>query len=230
MVQDVMALLRVAYANHDNLALAQVLKGLETWDDGQLLLLATRAGEGAWLESLPQEAGVPAFLASLPQPCPPTVLIQAAVAWWGLDLAQLSPLLAWAEGAAAAPDPVLGPLGTLVQRLEEDDLTMVTKPGIRVLTLHTAKGLEAPLVILPDAGEDLVNIGREKLLWGNGLVLFKQGKGISALEDALLAETATAQAADSLRALYVALTRAADWLVVTGWEKRKNPTTPTDEA
>ncbi|MCA3243700.1 MAG: UvrD-helicase domain-containing protein [Alphaproteobacteria bacterium] len=230
MVQDVAALLRVAYAVQDNLALAQVLKGLEGWNDAQLLALAAQAGDGPWLAVLPAASGVRRFLASLPQPCPPAVLVQAAVAWWGLDLAQFTPLLGWAEGAAAAPDPAWGALGTLVQRLETEELPVVTQPGVRVLTLHTAKGLEAPLVILPDTGEDLVNLGREKLLWGRDLVLFKQGEGVSALEDALLAETAAAAAADSLRALYVALTRAADWLVIAGWEKRKNSAGSPDEA
>jgi ATP-dependent helicase/nuclease subunit A len=220
-VQDVAALVRVVFNQADNLALAQVLKGLAGWDDAQLLALAERAGAGLWWDALPTDAEVKAFVASVPQPIQPVELVQAAVAWWGLEMADFAPLLAWAERAQTAPDPALGALGSLVQRLEDEDLPVVARPGVRVLTLHTSKGLEAPLVILPDAGEPLVSLAQERLLWGEDVVLFKQGQGLSALEDGVLAQTAAARTADSLRALYVALTRAADWLVVAGWQKGK---------
>ena len=219
-VQDVVALLRVAFNAADNLALAQVLKGLEGWDDAKLLALAAQAQPESWLASLPAEAGVKRFFQQLPTPHTPPELVQAAAAWWGLDLAELVPLLAWAEAATAAPHPALGPLGSLVQRLEEEELPVVPSVGVRVLTLHTAKGLEAPLVIIPDAGEPLLDLSRERLLWGAETVLFRQGRGLSNVEDTLLDATAHHAAADRLRALYVALTRAADWLVITGWEGR----------
>ncbi len=229
-VQDVLALLRVAYNQADNLALAQVLKGLEGWDDTQLANLGQAAGDGAWWEALPEDSGLRLWLAQLPQPLAPARLVQAAVAQWGLDLAQFTPLLAWAEAAHATPDPRLGPVGSLVQRLETEALPVVPAAGVRVLTLHTAKGLEAPLVVLADAGEPLVDLGKERLLWGEGLVLYKQGEGLSRLEDTLLADLAHNRTADSLRALYVATTRAADWLVVTGWSRAKNPTSGPQEA
>jgi ATP-dependent helicase/nuclease subunit A len=229
-VQDLAALLRVVFNPADNLALAQVLKGLEAWPDARLLAFANQAGQGPWLGALPAQSGVQAFLSSLPQPCPPVALIQAAVAWWGLDLAQFVPLLAWAESAQQAPAPALGPLGTLVQRLEEEALPVVPGPGVRVLTLHTAKGLEAPLVVLPEAGMPLAEIAQDRLLWGEDIVLFKQGEGLSALEDGLIASLKAARLADDLRALYVALTRAADWLVVTGWQKSKKPAESSEEA
>jgi ATP-dependent helicase/nuclease subunit A len=229
-VQDVTALLRVVFNPADNLALAQVLKGLETWPDTRLLALAAQAGQAPWLAALPTQEGVQAFLSSLPKPCPPVALIQAAVAWWGLDLAQFVPLLAWAERAELAPAPALGPLGTLVQRLEEEALPVVSGLGVRVLTLHTAKGLEAPLVILPEAGTPLADITKDRLIWGEDLVLYKQGEGLSALEDGLIANLKAARLADDLRALYVALTRAADWLVVTGWQTSKKPAESSEEA
>ncbi len=229
-VQDVVALLRVVHNQADTVALAQVLKGLEGYYDAQLLALAAQAVDGDWWAALPNTPrGLKGFLQSLPAVRQPVAVVQAAVAWWGLDYTQFTALLAWAEEAAAAPDSLLGALGSLVQRLEEEDLPVAPQPGVRVLTVHSAKGLEAPLVVLADAGEALVDIQRETLLWGEGTVLFKQGEGVSTLEDALIAQTKAARATDSLRALYVGLTRAADWLVVTGWERGKKQANRTEE-
>jgi ATP-dependent helicase/nuclease subunit A len=231
-VRDGVALVRFFYNPHDNLALAQVLKGLCGFTDAQLLAVAQQATEGpdevAWVQALGTDdpRGICAFKASLPPVYGPAALVQQMVGWWGLNLADFAPLLAWAEAAEMAPIPHLGPLGTLVARLEAEDLPAApaTGNGVQILTVHRAKGLEAPLVILPETTRRMHDV-QDALLWGTEVMLFKQGQSISALEDELIATEAEKCYSDGLRGLYVGLTRATDWLVVTGWEqgKKKNP-------
>jgi ATP-dependent helicase/nuclease subunit A len=85
---------------------------------------------------------------------------------------------------------------------------------IRVMTVHGAKGLEAPIVILPDAGRR-DNTIRDMMLVHQGRALWKTG---SAEAPALLTEAQdaqkAAQEAERDRLLYVAMTRAEKWLIV----------------
>jgi ATP-dependent helicase/nuclease subunit A len=95
---------------------------------------------------------------------------------------------------------------------------------IRVMTVHGAKGLEAPVVILPDTmSKGGGGGGRPVLLpagqGGNAppLMLWAAGKP----EDDPVTRTARAEAeardaAERKRLLYVALTRAEDWLILCG--------------
>ena len=99
---------------------------------------------------------------------------------------------------------------------------------VRVITVHGAKGLQAPVVFLPDTCR--VPQGRDGLLWlGHGagdeageMVLWPARKE---RDDPIAA--AARQAADGRRIqeyhrlLYVAMTRAEDRLYVCGWETRK---------
>ncbi len=99
--------------------------------------------------------------------------------------------------------------------------------AVRVLTVHGSKGLEAPLVVLADAAGSPGDPGKS-LDWlfddGSGepigpLPLFRPRKAERALVASLgrAAETAAQQEArEHWRLLYVAMTRAAERLVVTG--------------
>lgn len=85
---------------------------------------------------------------------------------------------------------------------------------IRVMTVHGAKGLEAPIVILPDTGKKDVRINDE-IVSLNGVPIWKPNSpdmttGIQAQIDTLK----QAQIEESLRLLYVAMTRAEKWLIV----------------
>jgi ATP-dependent helicase/nuclease subunit A len=97
--------------------------------------------------------------------------------------------------------------------------------AVRVMTVHGAKGLQAPLVILPDTMQPPVPRGG--LFWldeqDGGLPLWPLRKGY----DGELVSTARARAQaiqdqEYRRLLYVALTRAEDRLIVCGWRGR-NP-------
>ncbi len=87
---------------------------------------------------------------------------------------------------------------------------------IRVMTVHGAKGLEAPVVILPDCAQHSGRSGAVTLLQPQGAPLaWMPAKGDEC--DALLeaaAEKKIREAEEANRLLYVALTRAESWLIV----------------
>ena len=86
---------------------------------------------------------------------------------------------------------------------------------IRVMTVHGAKGLEAPVVILPDTAAYRKRERDEVLVTGDGIPLWKTPADAS---PALITDARDARKArdeeESLRLLYVALTRAQSWLIV----------------
>lgn len=85
---------------------------------------------------------------------------------------------------------------------------------IRVMTVHGAKGLEAPIVILPDAGRRDNSI-RDMMLVHEGQALWKTaGDDAPATVSAALQAQLEAQEAERDRLLYVAMTRAEKWLIV----------------
>ena len=97
---------------------------------------------------------------------------------------------------------------------------------IRVMTVHGSKGLEAPIVILPDTGKRQRNLRAS--LWPHGDTVAWPPKSedlpdaLADTKDALLA----AQDRERRRLLYVAMTRAEKWLVVAAAGEVGND--PTD--
>ncbi len=95
----------------------------------------------------------------------------------------------------------------------------LAKPNgqIRVMTVHGAKGLEAPVVILPDTAIQQGRGGgsRIQLVTPEGGPLV-WARSADAPEDvrAALAARARAEAEERNRLLYVAMTRAESWLIV----------------
>jgi ATP-dependent helicase/nuclease subunit A len=99
-----------------------------------------------------------------------------------------------------------------VKREQEDG-----KGEVRVMTVHGAKGLEAPVVILPDTATKATARGGPLLQTAAGGFLWCARKG----EDCDASTAARDKRADdadreSLRLLYVALTRPRDKLIVCG--------------
>ena len=104
----------------------------------------------------------------------------------------------------------------------EQDESRGDGPGeVRVMTVHGAKGLEAPVVILPDTSTRATAMGGALLVDGDGGFLWAPRKADDcdcSTEARRLREVATEH--ESARLLYVALTRARDRLIVCGVQTR----------
>ena len=88
---------------------------------------------------------------------------------------------------------------------------------IRVMTVHGAKGLEAEIVILPDTCDRTPQERDQIYSMPDGPPVWKVAKEESpALIAAERAARQARDAAERLRLLYVAMTRARSWLVVAG--------------
>jgi ATP-dependent helicase/nuclease subunit A len=95
--------------------------------------------------------------------------------------------------------------------------------SVRLMTVHGAKGLQAPLVILPDTTGQQAKEGRDLLYWidapqGGGTVpvFCPRADMRSAAVRQVLARAADRAFEEYNRLLYVALTRAEDHLIVCG--------------
>ena len=89
--------------------------------------------------------------------------------------------------------------------------------AIRVMTVHGAKGLEAPVVILPDTTKRKPPRGGETLRHEAGVAGWRvKSDDAPAVQREIGAREEAAHEAESLRLLYVAMTRAESWLIVAG--------------
>jgi ATP-dependent helicase/nuclease subunit A len=106
-----------------------------------------------------------------------------------------------------------------VKREQEDP----DRPGageVRVMTAHGAKGLEAPVVILPDTTTKATSLGGPLLKTDDGGFLWAPRKADDCAASAKARAFRDRQTdQESLRLLYVALTRARDRLIVAGVDK-----------
>lgn len=103
--------------------------------------------------------------------------------------------------------------------LETDDIEVKRQMDsagerIRVMTVHGSKGLEAPIVILPDTAQYTARERNEMFVVPEGPV-WKTAKDDSpeTITDARAARKAREEA-EAMRLLYVAMTRAQSWLIV----------------
>ncbi len=129
-------------------------------------------------------------------------LIDQALAYESVEPPSVTGFLAWFDHA----EP------TVRRRTEE------TADQVRVMTVHGAKGLEAPIVILPDTAPRPEGANPPQIL------LLDSGQAVWKVRAELAPPAfAAAEAArrdlvreESRRLLYVGLTRAKSWLVVCG--------------
>jgi len=250
-VQDLLALARVATMLSDDLSLAALLRSpLCALSEDDLAALAVARGcAGLWqaVQASDAHAGVAAMLRDMAGQAdflrPYEFFERALIAHDGRRrlLARLGPeaedavdeLLAQALAYEADNVPSLAGFvawletGEHVVKREMDQ----TAGQVRVMTVHGAKGLEAPVVILPDtivAGSG--GAGRPLLLTAEGganapdLTIWAGPKGD---DDPVAARARAAaearEAAERNRLFYVALTRAEDWLILAGAEPGRMP-------
>jgi ATP-dependent helicase/nuclease subunit A len=105
------------------------------------------------------------------------------------------------------------------------DLDQGNRDQVRIMTVHGAKGLEAPIVYLPDTTAQPRD--SERLLWfgdepgsnlQGGLLWAPRRDDEEGMAGDLRAKLAEAREAEYRRLLYVAMTRAEDRLYVGGWQ------------
>ncbi|MFK7744992.1 MAG: double-strand break repair helicase AddA [Roseobacter sp.] len=112
--------------------------------------------------------------------------------------------------------------------METDDLEIKRQIDsasnqIRVMTVHGAKGLEAPIVILPDTGKRDIKITDDIIKVDATPVWKASADEMPPAMDTAVATMKQAQVEERLRLLYVALTRAEKWLIVAaGGDLSKN--------
>ncbi len=237
-VKDLAALLSFLATPEDDLSLAAVLRSpLFGWTEGQLYDLAQGRGDGVFLwAALRERAGdfpeTTAILSDLRDQVDflrPFDLIERMLTRHDGRrklLARLGPeaedgidaLLSQALAFERAEVPSL--TGFLVW-METDEVEIkrrldTASRAIRVMTVHGAKGLEAPIVILPDTAKPAERM-RDEILHVDGRPVWKTKSDESPPqitdEIAVLRER---QREERMRLLYVAMTRAEVWLIVCG--------------
>ncbi len=253
-VMDLMALGQVMVLPEDDLALAGVLKSpLFGLDDDDLLALAPDRLGSLW-QALHDKSGTTARYAAVVHTLRRWQELSARLAPYEffaalLDaeggrtkmLARLGPdaadpideflNLALAHGEHAPPT-LQGFLTSLSQGRHEIKRDMEQgRDEVRVMTVHGSKGLEAPIVFLPDTCHSSSGRSPGTLLKladpasGDGPVPFlwpvKGASAVPAVDTARRAEGEREQE-ERNRLLYVALTRPRDRLYVAGFQQSKN--------
>ncbi|MFT4151764.1 MAG: double-strand break repair helicase AddA, partial [Paracoccaceae bacterium] len=235
-VKDIAALLSFLALPEDDLSLATVLRSpLCGWTEGELYDLAQPRPGYLW-QALRADARWPETRAMLndlrdrADYLRPFELIERALTRWDGRRRLIARLGAEAEDgidellsqALSYERSEVPSLTGFLTRLQTDDVDVKRQMEsggrrIRVMTVHGAKGLEAPIVILPDTADRKPRDNDEVHVLDGGAAVWKV-----AAEDAppALAQArgrrAERTADENLRLLYVALTRARCWLIVCG--------------
>ncbi|WP_198371471.1 double-strand break repair helicase AddA [Roseomonas rosulenta] len=251
-VQDLLALADVLLLPEDELTLAALLKSpLVGLQEDELLALAqpragslwgalaahrgaqTRFGRVAdWIAALMARAdfatphAIFADVLGGPGPLDPRAGRARMLARLGPDAADPMDefLNAALEHERAHPPSLQG----FVHRLRQGGAEVKREAegagdAVRIMTVHGAKGLQAPIVFLPDTTGAPPD--RAALRWlEDDLPAWapkQEGFAAAALSDRREADR-EAEAREQHRLLYVALTRAEDRLIVCGWQGRKD--------
>ena len=247
-VADLLALCDALLLPEDDLALACLLTSpLGGLDDDSLQALAAGRRQARLIEALrarhrerPEWARAFAFFSDL-LACvdfiPPHALLNQALgplggrarllARFGADATEpLDELLSTALGYASAHPPSLQ---GFVHWLRQSAADVKREPegagnAVRIMTVHGSKGLQAPMVILPDTNAEPKC--DDPWLWdmvGETCVPIWQPQGALRTEPSRRMQAALREAAtqEYNRLLYVALTRAEDRLVICGAQPRK---------
>jgi ATP-dependent helicase/nuclease subunit A len=250
-VMDLIALARFVLLPTDDLTLATVLKGpLIGLDEEQLFRLAYGRPGSLWRSLGEQRGREPAFakayeqlheLLFLADFVPPFEFFarvlgplggkRKLLARLGRDaedpLAEFLDLaLAYERHHATSLEGFLAWLAAGAVQVKRD-LEQASRGAVRIMTVHGAKGLQAPVVFLPDTLQVPRNRGNP--LWVEAadgpLLLWPPRREYSeTVADRERQRAARRQRQEYRRLLYVAMTRAKDRLIVCGWRgKNQEP-------
>ncbi|EEE36229.1 double-strand break repair helicase AddA [Rhodobacteraceae bacterium KLH11] len=234
-VKDLAALLSFLATPEDSLSLATVLKSsLFGWSEQQLFDLAHRRKEAfLWAalrsrgEEFPETLAVLNDLRGQTDFLRPYDLIERILTRHGGRQKLLGRLGAEAEDginallsqALAYERTDIPSLTGFLVWMQTDDLEIKRQMSgvgnmIRVMTVHGSKGLEAPIVILPDTGKRQPPRDAEIMMAGETPLWKLPSDASPALVSSAREEARTREENERLRLLYVALTRAEKWLIV----------------
>ena len=234
-VQDLIALLSFLVTPEDDFSLATILKSpLFGWDEQRLFTLAHyRTEKYLWAAMRAAPDTYAAELAVLndlraqtdflrPYDLLERVLIkhQGRKRWVGRVGAEcIDGIDALLEQALTYEQTEVPSLTGFISWFSSDDLQIkrqmdANSNQIRVMSVHGSKGLESPIVILPDCGKREVTI-RDTVIQSNDMVFWKtsadkRGETV----DQAVADRKDVETYERDRLLYVAMTRAEKWLIV----------------
>jgi ATP-dependent helicase/nuclease subunit A len=124
-------------------------------------------------------------------------------------------------------------LQKFIEKIEKLDYSISvnnnSENSVKISTIHSAKGLQSPIVFLPDCSYDVNKIisSQEKILWINfDNHQFPIWTNSRKLENKILQNHQTKKNKDGkeeyLRLLYVAITRAEEEIYIGGYGNKKN--------
>ncbi len=87
--------------------------------------------------------------------------------------------------------------------------------GVRLMTIHGAKGLEAPVVIMADTGDEAISTHSVVLFLGGSYIVRTSHAQLKLIKDAEKKKLTQ----ENHRLLYVAMTRARDYLILCGIDR-----------
>jgi ATP-dependent helicase/nuclease subunit A len=246
-VQDLLAACRFAVQPNDDLSLACLLVSpLIGWDQEQLRALAFGRKGSLWRELRERPGTGDAFelahdtlaeLLRIADFTPPSRFLETILSgsmegrrrlYQRLGMAARDAIDELMNSALEFERNETGSLEHFLAWFSRGTVDVQRDPGrpgneVRVMTVHGAKGLEAPVVILADATGDPAKLGRTPLtlefeMEGAGVVPLlrpKKEERLPPFDEQIVAEEKR-DLEEHMRLLYVALTRAADRLIVSG--------------
>jgi ATP-dependent helicase/nuclease subunit A len=243
-VQDLLATMKFAVQPNDDLSLACLLVSpLIGWDQDQLRALAYGRKGSLWRElrqcaaEFPEAHNALAELLRIADFTPPSRFLETVLTgpmqgrrrlYSRLGMSARDAIDELMNSALEFERNETGSLDRFLSWFSRGTVDVQRDPGqpaneVRVMTVHGAKGLEAPVVILADATADPARLGRTPLtvdieLESAGvapLLRPKKDERCPPFEDVILADEKR-DLEEHIRLLYVALTRAADRLIISG--------------
>jgi ATP-dependent helicase/nuclease subunit A len=242
-VQDLLAAIKFVVQPNDDLSLACLLVSpLIGWDQDRLRLLAYGRKGSLWRE-LRQRAGefreahdALGELLRIADFTTPSRFLETILTgpmqgrrklYSRLGMAARDPIDELTNSALEFERNEIASLDRYLAWFSHGTVDVQRDPGqpaneVRVMTVHGAKGLEAPVVILADATADPARLGRMPIVLDHPiegqdtpLLRPKKDERCPPFEERILAGEQR-DLEEHWRLLYVALTRAADRLIVSG--------------